>query len=123
MPQDNKSVPEKASIDTLALIGSEVGRMEAAGMMGLANHLRGLANLIHEGHLAVINLDDQGITFEVTKLGKESGVGHFLSLPEQPFEPQTVTIEEIQNRNTGRRTLGRDEDNYIDDENRLVDST
>lgn len=99
MPKDNKSVLQKASIDTLALIGSEVGRMEAAGMMGLANHLRGLANLIHEGHLAVTNLDDLGITFEVTELGKASGVGHFLSLSEQPFEPQTVTIEEIRNRN------------------------
>ena len=99
MPQDKQSIPQKASIDTLTLIGSEVGRMEAAGMMGLANHLRGLANLIHEGHLAVTNLDDRGITFEVTELGKESGVGHFLSLSEQPFEPQTVTIEEIQNRN------------------------
>jgi len=86
---------EPARLETLALIGAEVERLDGAGLVGLANHLRGLADLIEKRHISVSKLDDRGITFEVTELGVQSGVSEFLPSPGDPAEPRTVTIEEV----------------------------
>ena len=92
MPQDPGKIPNQQ--DALQLIDSEIARLSDAMLPGLADHLRGVAELIRSGRLSVSKIDENGMTFEPTEKGKRTGLHDLLPGSAASNGRGTLIIEE-----------------------------
>ncbi len=82
--------------NALQLIDSEIARLADAKLPGLADHLRGVADLIRTGQLAVSKIDESGMTFEPTEKGEKTGLHDLLPGSKASNGRGTLIIEEDQ---------------------------
>ena len=82
--------------DALQLIDTEIVRLNDAKLPGLADHLRGVAELIRTGRLKVSKIDENGMTFEPTEKGKKTGLHDLLPGSRATNGRGTLIIEEDQ---------------------------
>lgn len=96
MPEDSPQEPAHAPSQqsALQLIDSEIARLSEAKLPGLADHLRGVAELIRTGSLAVSKIDENGMTFEPTEKGKKTGLHDLLPGSAASNGRGTLIIEE-----------------------------
>ncbi|MCH9009846.1 MAG: hypothetical protein IIC21_04385 [Chloroflexi bacterium] len=92
MPQEPTRIPNQQN--ALQLIDSEITRLSDAKLPGLADHLRGVAELIRSGSLAVSKIDENGMTFEPTEKGKKTGLHNLLPGSATSNGRATLIIEE-----------------------------
>ena len=92
LPQEPAQIPNQQ--DALQLIDSEIARLNDAMLPGLADHLRGVAELIRSGSLAVSKIDESGMTFEPTEKGKKTGLHDLLPGSATSNGRGTLIIEE-----------------------------
>ena len=92
MPQQPAHIPNQQ--DALQLIDSEITRLSDAMLPGLADHLRGVADLIRSGRLSVSKIDKNGMTFEPTEKGKRTGLHDLLPGSAASNGRGTLIIEE-----------------------------
>ncbi len=91
-PTNHPDLPNQQ--DALQLIDSEIARLNDAKLPGLADHLRGVAELIRSGRLAVSKIDENGMTFEPTEKGKKTGLHDLLPGSATSNGRGTLIIEE-----------------------------
>lgn len=96
MPEESRHKPTHAPTqqNALQLIDSEIARLDGAKLPGLADHLRGVADLIRTGRLAVSKLDENGMTFEPTEKGMKTGLHDLLPGSATSNGRGTLIIEE-----------------------------
>lgn len=92
LPHEPARIPNRQN--ALQLIDSEIARLNDAKLPGLADHLRGVAELIRSGSLAVSRIDENGMTFEPTEKGRKTGLHDLLPGSAASNGRGTLIIEE-----------------------------
>ena len=91
----SRTPAQQLQLKALDIFEREIARLTTAKLPGLADHIREIGDLIRQGHLAVLKIDDDGMVFQPTEAGKQAGLDQWPPAAGTPSRGQKMIIEEV----------------------------